>query len=292
MMFLTAVALAGCLSVQPRADRIVAGDLLAAFSALAELPAATPIAPAPAPGVVRVFGLSELHMLAARFHVTPPAAGFCVARPVSPLTPQRLLDAMLHAIPGAAIEILEHSRLPAPDGEIEFPRGQLQSSPAGALWTGFVRYAANRRFTIWARVKISVPAERVVAKADLPAGKPISAAAVEVVRRDEFPAAAAFATTTEDVIGRLPRLLIRAGTAIRASQLENPKEVLRGDTVTVEVHDGRASLKLEAEAEAAGAIGQFISVRNPTSGKRFRARVEAKGLVSVNASPGNPKVNP
>jgi len=40
-------------------------------------------------------------------------------------------------------------------------------------------------------------------------------------------------------------------------------------------------LKLEAVAEAAGAAGQTIPVRNPGSGRVFKAKVEGKGMVSV-----------
>jgi flagella basal body P-ring formation protein FlgA len=72
--------------------------------------------------------------------------------------------------------------------------------------------------------------------------------------------------------------------------LENPKEVVIGDTVTVEVRNGGAHLELEAQAEGSGAVGETIPVRNPESHRRFLARVEGKGRVSV--GPAASKVNP
>jgi flagella basal body P-ring formation protein FlgA len=66
--------------------------------------------------------------------------------------------------------------------------------------------------------------------------------------------------------------------------LENPRDVMRGDTVRVEVRDGGAHLELEATAEGSGAFGEIISVLNPISKKRFPARVEGKGRVSVDAA--------
>ena len=58
-------------------------------------------------------------------------------------------------------------------------------------------------------------------------------------------------------------------------------EVRIGETVRVEVWNGAAHLKLEARAEASGALGQMIPVRNPDSQKRFLARVEGRSRVSV-----------
>ena len=57
--------------------------------------------------------------------------------------------------------------------------------------------------------------------------------------------------------------------------------MLRGETVQVEAVRGAARLKLEGVAEASGAIGETIPIRNPVSNQRFQARVEAKGKVLV-----------
>jgi len=57
--------------------------------------------------------------------------------------------------------------------------------------------------------------------------------------------------------------------------------VARGDTVRVAVRNGAAHLELDAKAEAAGVPGSLIPVRNLISNRRFRARVEGEGKVSV-----------
>jgi flagella basal body P-ring formation protein FlgA len=85
-------------------------------------------------------------------------------------------------------------------------------------------------------------------------------------------------------------VVIRTGTELRAEMLEEPKEVARGDTVVVDVREGGAHLKFEAQAEASGAVGETVAVLNPESHKRFLARVEGKGKVSVGLSAA--KVNP
>ncbi len=60
-----------------------------------------------------------------------------------------------------------------------------------------------------------------------------------------------------------------------------PPPVVRGEKVTVEAWSGRARLELEAIAEASGAAGERVAVRNPESKKRFFARVSGKARVSV-----------
>lgn len=294
MMPLVAFALVGCLAANPASDHIAAADLAPQFPAMSTLPPDIVVAIAPAPGVTRIFRLPELRTIASRFHLAAaPESEICVVRPVSALDPARLLRAMQASLPAARIDILDFSRQGAPQGEIEFPTAGLRRIQEDGMWTGYVRYAGNRRFVIWAKVKIAVLVARVIASADLPVGIPIEAGQVTAVTREEFPHTEAFPAQVEDVIGKVPRAAIRAGAVLRADQLDRPREVLRGDTVLVEVKDGAASLKLEATAEASGALGDLISLENPVSHKRFRGRVEGPGRVSVNAAPrANLKVYP
>jgi flagella basal body P-ring formation protein FlgA len=292
MMPLPLFALAGCLAVNPASDRIVASDFVPAFAEMEQARPDALVALAPAPGVERVFRVPELQRLAARFQLAAaPTADICFARRVAPLAPERLLEAMRKTLPGARIEIVESSRQPAPDGELEFPlgglRGRMAGGPPSVLWTGWVRYAGNRRFPVWARVEVSVRVARVLASADLHPGVPIDAANLQAVEREEAPASEAFAASIDDVVGKCPRVPIRAGTPILIRQLGPARDVLRGDKVEVEVRNGGASLKLEGIAEASGSVGDTIPVRNPDSQKRFRARVEARGQVSIDAAPGN-----
>ena len=283
-------ALTGCLAVHSESDRIVAADLAPQFPDIASLPPETPIALAPFPGATRVVSTTELHALAVRFHLaSSPESAICIIRPVVPLYHARVLEAMQRSLPAARIEVLEISRQPAPEGNIEFPLSGLHAAAGSALWNGCVHFAGSRKFAIWARVRVLAATRRVVAKVDLPAGRPIAAADLQPVQREEFPSPGEFVQEVADAAGKWPRVAIRAGAAIRPNQLEAPKEIARGDPIIVEVHDGAASLRFEAIAEAAGAVGQTISVRNPVSQKTFRARVQAKGLATVDASV---KVNP
>ena len=289
MIALAAFALAGCLAVAPGSDSIRAGDLAPAFAGMESLAPGTIIAPAPLPGFTRVFHAAELRRLAAAYALPgPPAADICIRRPVAPLDPQQMLEAMRREWPEARIEIVEFARQAAPEGAIHFPRSGLHSgyaaSSAGALWTGWIGYGERGRFSIWARVKISVPVERIVAVRDLQPGRAVAAEDVQLTRRDEIPQPSrSWAATLDQVIGKIPRLPIRAGEALRPDQFEEPKTVLQGDTVKVVVRNGAAQLELAAVAEGSGAVGEVVLVRNPDSHRRFRARVEGRGRVTVDA---------
>ena len=283
MMF-GAILLAGCLAVRAGSGLITAGDLAPAFPSLETVPPDTPLGLAPSPGVARVLHLAELEKIAARFQVEAPRREICVQRAVAPPDPARMLAAMQAVLPGGHVEILDFGRRPIPEGDLEFPRAGLREGPAGCFWSGNVRYAGNRLFPIWARVAVSVRLPRVVAAADLPPGHEITSELVREETRDVFPSAAGFPQSAGQVVGKSPRVPIRAGSVIRADQLEATTEVRIGETVRVEVWNGAAHLKLEARAEASGALGQMIPVRNPDSQKRFLARVEGKGRVSVGIS--------
>jgi flagella basal body P-ring formation protein FlgA len=284
-MILPALFALACLAVSPGSDQILVRDLAPAFPSLASAAPESPVALAPAPGVARVFRAAELRNLAVRLNLPAPLDGeICVTRPVAAPDPARLLAAMQKELPQATIEILEFGRQPVPEGEIEFPVRQLRRGAGGVLWLGCVHYGGNHRFTIWAKVKVLVTVERVVAVGDLPSGQPIAAAQLMAQTRQEYPASEPFARSIGQVAGKWPRLPIRAGSDIRTDLLENPRDILRGDTVRVEVRDGGAHLDLEATAEASGAFGEIIPVMNPVSKKRFPARVEGKGRVSVDAA--------
>jgi len=285
MIPLASFALAGCLTVGAGSDYILAKDLLPAFPALADMAPDTPLAPAPFPGVSRIFRASELLRLAARLNTAPaPKNDICVLRPVAVLDEARIRDAMRVELPEARIEILEFSHQPAPEGPLEFPVAGLQQGAAGGYWHGFVRYGMNHRFAVWAKVKVLVMAARVVAAEELKPGLALDAGRFRMEMREEFPTADKFAASIEEVTGRVARRTIPAGASIRMLWLEAPHDIVRGETVRVEVSSGGAHLEFEARAQGSGSAGETIQILNPESKKLFPARVEGKGRVSVKGS--------
>jgi flagella basal body P-ring formation protein FlgA len=284
MIPLGAFLLASCLALNSATDQVTAADLAPGFPGMETLDAGTPLAVAPVPGVARVFHLADLGRLAERFHLPPPPAEICVERPLAPLDLDKALAAMRASLPEADISILDWSRTRVPAGEIAFPPKQLHNGPSGQLWNGYVRYGGAGQFSIWARVSVQVTAVRVVAVRDLPPGQAIPADAVQNVTREDIPGAVDFALSIDQVAGKWPRALIRAGTPVRINQLAKPVDVARGDTVQVDAQSGAAHLEFAARAEGSGATGDTIPVTNPVSHRRFTARVAGKGRVWVDDS--------
>ena len=286
------MAAAGCVAVD--GDRILARDLAPAGEVFARMAPETETAYAPVPGVLRPFGTAELARLAERYGATGVGPGdvrpVCVERSTVTLTPDVLRVALEAAVADAEakIEILDWSRFPVPPGEVEFRRGGLGAAPGRAVpvvWRGAVKYGAGRRFSIWARVRIEVTAARVTARENLPAGQPVRAAQLAVDKVEQFPFAARPLDTIAQVAGRAPRRTIPAGAAIFPGMLETPAEIHAGEAVTVHVTSGEARIAFEGRAGATGRRGENIPVRNPATGKSFRARVEEKGRVTVALNP-------
>jgi flagella basal body P-ring formation protein FlgA len=199
----------------------------------------------------------------------------------------RVLQAMRDSLqaPEARIEIAETSLFPVPRGRLEFPRETLgkPASPAQknpVLWRGDVVYGGDRRYAVWARVWVKAPCERIVAAETLKPGQPIGARQVRIGPGECFPALQE-AGGPESPLGLVSVRAIAAGTEIRREFLAPPNDVNRGDAVQVQVRGGAVRLAFTAKAESGGRNGDFVEVRNPSSNKVFRARVEGKDTVVV-----------
>jgi flagella basal body P-ring formation protein FlgA len=265
---------------------ITAGDLAKALTAFVPADPAAVLSPAPAPGIARVFHPAELERLLASMSVpaTAPLTDICFERFIAPLSGAAVLEAMRAALVTAAtIELIEVSHFPAPDGEIVFPRGSLglSGSSNGALWRGFVRYDDGRKFQIWARVKIRMPVTRMIAVETLQQGQPIRSAQVKLETVDDAPNRYATPQTLENVEGFIPRRTISADSPVRADSIDPPMEIVKGDRVTVRVHSGLAELTFNVEATTSGRRGEGISLKNPGSGRTFRARIDGPKEASV-----------
>lgn len=269
--------------------RILGRHLAAADSTFVGLPADLFVGYAPSPGVRRVLKPAELARIAQRHGLVGNAPNeLCFEWPLFAVEPERMIEAMRRnsGLAQARIEVVESDRHPAPHGEIVFPPGGLVSTPAvdkkgGALWRGYIQYAPNRRFVIWARVRIAVAENRIIANRPLREGEIIRAEDLRIEDQTEFSFHNRAAVRIEDVAGQTPRRPIRAGDAILRSLLEAPKDINKGDSVEVTVVEKNLRFRSEGLAETAGRRGEMIRVRNVTSGKTFHAKVEASGRVTV-----------
>jgi flagella basal body P-ring formation protein FlgA len=283
MLLAAPLGAAACLPIV--ADRITAADLARTMPAFAAAPGSEVLALTPAPGLRRSFSAVDLERWARRHGLSESkfSGGVCFEWPVAPLTETAIMAALRASVgnPDARLELREFSRQPAPPGELEFPRGGLMVparwQPGEPLiWKGRVKYAERRSFSIWARVVVGVRGKRVVAKRDLAAGKVIAADEVTLEDRERLPFSAPDFDQLDQVVGRIPRRYIEAGKTIPATVLGEPRAVEKGDRVAVEARSGAMKLTMEAVSESGGRTGERVMLLNPSSGKRFPARIEGK----------------
>jgi flagella basal body P-ring formation protein FlgA len=280
-----ALQTAGCLPVSR--DVIRAADLAQAVPAFAAVPADTRIGYAPAPGATRTFHAADLEREARRLGITLNAGGdVCFEWPLNVPSRERFFEAMKQALklPDARIEIVETSRHPAPPGPLVFSRASLKA-PADdttpVLWRGSIEYGRNRRFQVWAKVRITASSHRVVTTEPIRAGEPIGPEQVRLDSIEGFPLGESFASSLEQVVGQNLRRPLTAGVAIPAHLLERPLEVEKSDVVKVRVRNGAAVIVAEGLAEAGGRRGDTIPVRNSTSGSTFHAQITGPKQVTL-----------
>jgi len=285
---------AECLRVASGA--ILAGDLAAAVPAFAAADPALPLAAAPIPGTQRVLSRRDLAAWARRsgllFDDLQALPNLCIQRSARTLSRQEVEQALRSALhsPTAAIDLLDFTAQPVPEGSLEFDRAGLSLPPeahpqAPVIWRGRLVYDGRGTIPVWARVRISVERAGLIAIDTLRPGRPIGEGQVAVSSVSEFPFPDGWLSSVAQAAGRRPRRVIPAGQRIPAAALEEPNEIESGDRVQVKVQDGLARLSFESVARSAGRRGETIRLLNPVNGRTFRARVEGKGLASLQIGP-------
>ena len=284
VLFLIRLACAGgCMPVT--GDRILGRDLALAEPALAGLPATFVVGFAPVPGERRTLATAELSRIARSNGIhAGELPEVCFELPLRRLESAAVAAAMLRGLPaGVQLEIVELGKVDVPPGDVEFPVAGLEpADTAGSrMWRGWVRYANTRKQPVWARVKVQEEYVAVVAVKDIAAGAVLDTEGLRIEKRTGPLSREQVVRRIEDVRGQVLKRQVKAGAAIPVSLLTLPLAVKRGETVRVEVASGWARLHFEAVAESDAREGDLIALRNPVSGKTFRAKVGANGRVRV-----------
>jgi flagella basal body P-ring formation protein FlgA len=270
-------------------DRIYGEDLARTLPAFGKLPGDTIIGYSPAPGARRVFGSAELQRVGSPYGIAVASdAHACFEWSMQTLTPEMVCASIQQSLqlPDARIDVLAISRTEAPAGKVSFPLGGLLASTltnpdTPVTWRGEILYHGSRTFSIWARVKVSATMTRVVATQLVLPGQTVAPSQVRIETYDDFPLRNDIARNLEEVVGRMPRRPLREGMPVFRADLIEPFQIQRGDLVDVTAIAGGAQLHLPALAETPGRQGDMVSLKNPHSGKVFRARIEGKDKALV-----------
>jgi flagella basal body P-ring formation protein FlgA len=271
-------------------DRILGEDMAKALPAFQDkIPGDAVLGYSPAPGSRRIFKAGELQRIGAPYGVyVADNTEACFEWSLQPINADVVTAAIRESLqsPGAKVDVLAISGSQAPTGKISFPlsgllASALTSADTPVTWRGEVLYHGSRKFSIWARVKISATTTRVVATQLILPGQNVARDQVRVETYDDFPLRNDIARNLEEVIGRTPRRALREGLPVFRFDLIEPLQVQRGDTVEVTAISGATELHLPAVAESGGRQGDTISLKNVRSGKSFRARIEGKDRALV-----------
>src|SRR5580698_5013306 len=158
-------------------DRIVGEDLAKALPIfLNKIPGDAVIGYSPMPGTRRDFTSAELQRIGAPYGVAVAQdAKACFEWSLQPLTNDVVRAAIRDTLqsPDVRVDVLAISGTQAPAGKVSFPiSGLLASTLTGpetpVTWRGEVLYRGSRKFSVWARVKISASVTRRAVRIGLP----------------------------------------------------------------------------------------------------------------------------
>lgn len=267
-------------------DSVLARDLAPLVPGFDRLPPAFLAGYVESSGTPRIFRGADLENIAKNRGVELHGLeDVCLQRRTFVVSTALMAAAMRKTIGEAAglkIEILSSSQQTVPTGDVVFPRTGVQLPIAPEItWRGSVQSGKGSTYPVWARVRVTAAATRVVAVTDVPAGALIAPEQIRVETVEESPFEEGLIRSAENAAGLVAKSGIARGSAIRKTQVAPPMDVARGDTVRVEVRAGNARLSMEARAETSGMKGAVITVRNLSTGRDFQARVAGKDQVTV-----------
>ncbi len=149
------------------------------------------------------------------------------------------------------------------------------------IWRGYVLYSETHRFETWARVKVRVNETHLKAQGSIHACDRMTPGQWRAESYSGPPLRESVAGDDSHLVGLIARRDFADGAPLLAIYFEPPKAVERGDSVTVLAGVGAAQIEAPGEALSSGRCGEIISVRNPTSNRKFKARILSAGRVEV-----------
>lgn len=153
------------------------------------------------------------------------------------------------------------------------------TTPAGRLPL-LVRCRSPRwQMYLIANVQVLVPV--LVSTRALPAGVKLDPSDYVLASRPLQNLPPGALTSPDDVAGHVLARGISTGIPLTASMVVLPQSIRQGNRVTIVAAGVNLRLSVAGIAMQAGRIGQFILVRNASSGKVIRAMVTGPGRVRV-----------
>lgn len=93
-------------------------------------------------------------------------------------------------------------------------------------------------------------------------------------------------TDPEQLIGRTPRRFVQAGTPVQGIEIDKPRLISKGATVTMIYHTPYMQLTAQGRALEHGAQGDQVRIQNMQSNQTVTGIVRDENLVTVQIGPG------
>lgn len=170
-------------------------------------------------------------------------------------------------------------RLSACDNPLTFQQ-QNPSSNASNV-TVKVSCTGNQSWSLFASARVQRYVQVLAAAKPLERGQTLQRTDLQLVKRDLSLTGTGFKSDFSSVVGKQLRRPMRQGDPIRASLLEAPLLVNKGDQLVIEANNGSIRVLTAGIALSHGKLGQQIRVKNTHSERTFKARVIAAGKVQV-----------
>ncbi len=252
------------------------------------------IGPGPAPGGRIIVEAPQLAAIARQFGVdwrpASQADRVVLERPGRPLGRDEILQPLRAALDGVGAPADTELELPgfappliAADGRAEIGIEQLEYDGASGRFTATVALSGAGITSQKIRVagiaiemiEIPVPAHRLLA------GSVVRAEDIQLVRMRAGPMLSESARTTDQILGLAARRTISRGQPIARADLGQPVLVAKGTRVALQLQSGALIVSATGQAMDSGALGDRITVLNPTSRAIIEAEITGPGRVRV-----------
>lgn len=252
------------------------------------------IGPGPAPGGRIIVEAAQLSAIARQFGVdwrpASQADRVVLERPGRTLGRDEILHPLRSALDGVGAPGDAELELPsfapplvAAEGRVEIGVEQLEYDGSNGRFTATIAFSGagvsghkiRVTGTVIEMAEIPVPTHRLVA------GSVVGAEDIKLARMRVGPQTNDFARTSDQILGFAARRTIGRGQPVALADLGKPVLVAKGARVALQLQSGALIVSASGQALESGALGDRITVLNPTSRAVIEAEIIGAGRVRV-----------
>lgn len=158
---------------------------------------------------------------------------------------------------------------------------QATGKRMGGRITVSVRCTDTPGWSLYVPVKIEAAVNAVTVQKSLPRGTVLARGDLMISRMSLAAASGDYLSDPADAVGKALRRPLRAGSMLYLRSLETPHAVERGQATELVSTISGVQVKVQGVALGSGAPGEWVRVRNKTSGKTVEGVVTPEGWVRI-----------